>query len=71
MRSLLPLELEFSLSWQTCVLGVVMALAVPAIAWMEESALILVLAGAAFVVLAILFWRLGDGRTSATKLQNG
>jgi len=38
-----------TLSWQTCVLGLVMALAVPAIAWVEESALILV-----FVLVALL-----------------
>ena len=46
-----------TLSWQTCILGVVMALAVPAIAWIEESALILILAAAAFLVLGGLFWR--------------
>ena len=45
-----------SLSWQTSTLGVVMALSVPAIAWIEDSALVLVLAAAAFIVLASLFW---------------
>lgn len=54
-----------SLSWQTCTLGVVMALSVPAIAWVEESALILVLAAAAFVVLAGLFWWMGHHSRSA------
>ncbi|ADP69479.1 hypothetical protein Rvan_0189 [Rhodomicrobium vannielii ATCC 17100] len=38
-----------TLSWQTCVLGLVMALSVPAIAWIEESALVLV-----FVLLMLL-----------------
>ncbi len=57
-----------SLSWQTCILGVVMALAVPAIAWIEESALILVLAGGAFIVLAVLFWVLGHRKPSAPNL---
>ena len=51
-----------TLSWQTGALGVVMALAVPAIAWIEESALILILAAIAFIVLGGLFWRLGHRR---------
>jgi hypothetical protein len=45
-----------SLSWQTCVLGIVMALSVPAIAWIEESALILLLAAIALIGLGGLFW---------------
>src|SRR5208282_619951 len=40
-----------SLSWQTCALGVLMALSVPAIAWIEESALVLLLAAVALVGL--------------------
>lgn len=54
-----------TLSWQICVLGMVMALAVPAIAWIEESALILVLAATVFIVLGGLFWWLGRHRLSA------
>ncbi len=57
-----------SLSWQICALGAVMALAVPAIAWVEETALMLALAGAAFIVLASLFWWLGNRSTAAPKL---
>ena len=57
-----------TLSWRTGVLGVVMALAVPAIAWIEESALILVVAAAAFIVLASLFWWLGRHRVAAPKI---
>lgn len=45
-----------TLSWQIGVLGVVMALSVPAIAWIEESALVLVLAAGLLVVLGGLFW---------------
>ncbi len=52
-------------SWQTSILGVVMALAVPAIAWIEEAALILVLAAAAFIVLASLFWWFGHRKTAS------
>ena len=53
-----------TLSWQTGLLGVVMALAVPAIAWVEESALILLLIAAAFVVLAAIVWWFGRSRSS-------
>jgi hypothetical protein len=44
------------LSWQVCLLGVVMALAVPAIAWIEESALIFVLIAGAAGAIGIVFW---------------
>lgn len=54
-----------TLSWQIGVLGVVEALAVPAIAWIEESALLLVLAAAAFIGLAGIFWWFGRRRGSA------
>jgi hypothetical protein len=43
-------------SWQTCVLGLVMALGVPAIAWIEESALVLLLGVIALVCAGGLFW---------------
>jgi hypothetical protein len=45
-----------SLSWQTCVLGILMALSVPAIAWIEESALILLLATIALIGVGGAFW---------------
>lgn len=46
-----------TLSWQTCVLGLVMALGVPAIAWVEESALILLLCVVALVAIGgAFFW---------------
>jgi len=47
-------------SWQICVLGVVMALLVPAIAWLKGSALFLVLAIAAGAGLGLMFWRRRD-----------
>jgi hypothetical protein len=48
-------------SWQICVLGVVMALAVPAIAWLTQSVLFLLLAVIALAGIAITFWwRWGD-----------
>jgi hypothetical protein len=45
-------------AWRICLVGVVLALAVPAIAWLEQSALLLLLV--AVVVLAAIapfFWR--------------
>ena len=59
-----------TLSWQICVLGVVMALAVPAIAWIEESALILILAASVFMVLGGLFWWIGHHRSVAPHRPN-
>jgi hypothetical protein len=49
------------ISWQICALGVAMALFVPAIAWLQQSALFLVLAGAALAGVVMTFWwRQGD-----------
>ena len=46
------------ISWQICVLGLAMALAVPAIAWLTSYALFLVLGVAALAGIAMTFlWR--------------
>jgi hypothetical protein len=57
------------LSWQVCLLGVIMALGIPAIAWIENSALLAVLiVGAVLAVAAVVWWhfrqRLARGETS-------
>jgi hypothetical protein len=45
------------LSWQVCLLGLIMALGIPAIAWIENSALLVVLiVGAAIGIAAVLWW---------------
>jgi len=45
------------LSWQICLLGVIMALCVPAAAWIEASALIVALISiAALAIGAVLWW---------------
>jgi hypothetical protein len=44
------------LSWQVCLLGLIMALCVPAAAWIEASALIVVLIAAAVLVIGVVFW---------------
>jgi hypothetical protein len=43
-------------SWQVCLLGIAMALAIPAIAWIENSVLIVVLMTALALGIAALSW---------------
>jgi hypothetical protein len=43
-------------SWQVCVLGLVMALSVPAIAWIENSALIVVVIFAMMLAVGVVVW---------------
>jgi hypothetical protein len=45
------------ISLDLCYLGIAMALAIPAITWLKQSVLFLVLAGAAVIGLIIAFWR--------------
>ena len=53
------------LSWQVCLLGLIMALGIPAIAWIENSALLVVLIAAAVGgVGAVFWWRWRQGRRS-------
>jgi hypothetical protein len=45
------------LSWQVCLLGATMALGIPAIAWIENSALLaMLIVAAGFAVVAVLWW---------------
>jgi hypothetical protein len=44
------------LVWQVCLVGIVMALGVPAIAWMEQSALLLLLGTVALLGIGLAFW---------------
>ncbi|HLG84102.1 MAG TPA: hypothetical protein VKY22_24080 [Bradyrhizobium sp.] len=51
------------LSWQICLLGIVMALCVPAAAWIEASALIVALISmAALGIGVVLWWRWHESR---------
>jgi hypothetical protein len=54
------------LSWRICLLALIMALGIPAIAWIENSALVFVLtgAGALAVVVALRLWREGRRRAA-------
>jgi hypothetical protein len=49
-------------AWQVCMLGVVMALFVPAIAWIEKAALIILLAAIVLVGAGMMFWWIGRKR---------
>jgi hypothetical protein len=44
------------LSWQVCLLGLIMALGIPAIAWIENSALIVVMIVGAVLGIGAVFW---------------
>ncbi len=52
------------LSWQICLLGLIMALGIPAIAWIENSALLVVLVvGVVVAIVAVFWWRIHESRT--------
>jgi hypothetical protein len=52
-------------SWQICALGIAMALFVPAIAWLTEASLFLVLSLVALIGVGMTFWwRLSHRHTS-------
>ena len=43
-------------TWQICLLGLIMAIGIPAIAWIENSALIVLLIAAGILGLIVVFW---------------
>lgn len=54
------------MSWQVCLLGIIMALGLPAIAWIENSALLLILiAGVIVGIGAVFWWRFHESRARA------
>ncbi len=54
------------LSWQICLLGLIMALAIPAMAWIENSALIVVLIAAGLLGIVAVFWWHWRGRHASS-----
>jgi hypothetical protein len=44
------------LSWQVSLLGLIMAFGIPAIAWIENSALLVMLVAAAMVGIGVVVW---------------
>jgi hypothetical protein len=55
------------LAWEICLLGVVMALCVPTIAWFEESALILLLGALALLGVGVTLWWVVSNRRAAAR----
>ncbi len=47
-------------SWKLCVTGAFLAIAVPAIAWLQYAALLLLLVGIALIALLFVYWWLRD-----------
>jgi hypothetical protein len=56
------------LSWQVCLLGLIMALGIPAIAWIENSALLVVLIVAAVAGVGGVLWWHWRGRAQSPQL---
>ncbi|MCI0599733.1 MAG: hypothetical protein L0Y50_02630 [Beijerinckiaceae bacterium] len=52
-------------SWRICMVGAILALAVPAIAWLEEATLLLFLGAIVLVSIAVLFRRGRRNRKAA------
>jgi hypothetical protein len=62
------------LSWQVCLLGLIMALGIPAIAWVENSALLVGLIAAGVVGVGVVLWwhwHQGRGRRLRHALSEG
>ncbi|HEX3914102.1 MAG TPA: hypothetical protein VHW71_11375 [Steroidobacteraceae bacterium] len=54
------------LSWQVCLLGLIMALGIPAIAWVENSALVFLLIAAAIIgIVVVVWWHFREPRPAA------
>jgi hypothetical protein len=47
------------LSLRICFLGLAMALSIPAMTWLKQASLLLLLAGVAIAGLAVAFWPRG------------
>jgi hypothetical protein len=52
-------------AWRVCLVGIVLGLGVPAIAWLEESTLLIVLFAIVLIAIAVLFY-LHDSRNNHT-----
>jgi hypothetical protein len=46
------------MAWRTCVVGIILGLCVPAIAWLEQSTLLIMLIVVVLISIAVpLWWR--------------
>ena len=46
-------------AWRICLIGVVMGLALPAVAWVDQAAILLLLCTAALLLVVFIFWLAG------------
>lgn len=53
-------------AWRVCVVGAVLALAVPAIAWIEQFALLMFVAIVALIGVGVVFWLLQEERAEGS-----
>jgi hypothetical protein len=54
------------LAWQVCLLGLIMAFGIPAIAWIQNSSLLLILLAAAVIGIAgVIWWHFRERRRAA------
>src|SRR5271166_3978352 len=51
-------------SLRICFLGLAMALSIPAMTWLKQASLLLLLAGVAIAGLAVAFWPRGRGKSA-------
>ncbi|SFK69085.1 hypothetical protein [Methylocapsa palsarum] len=59
------------IAWQICVLGIIMAIAVPVIAWLTQSVLFLLLAFAGIIGIVIIFRSpRGEPKVSSARVEN-
>ncbi len=52
-------------AWEVCALGAVMALSVPAIAWIEQSALLLLVGAGVVLAIGVALWWTSGPRAAA------
>lgn len=53
-------------AWRVCVVGGVLALAVPAIAWIEQFALLMLVVVVVLIGVAVVFWLAREDRVGGT-----
>ena len=53
-------------AWRICVIGVVLGLALPAVAWVDQAAILLLLCTAALLLVVFVFWLAGRRTGSAS-----
>jgi hypothetical protein len=52
-------------SWRMCMVGLILAVTVPAVAWLEQATLLLLLVAIVLISVAVLFYRRGQRHFTA------